>query len=115
MGNPSNSGGWRLPPRLRRGDKIAVVAPSGPVPRGALEAGLAELERLGLRPGWDESLLERWLFYAGSDHRRRAEFERAFSDPDASGVIAARGGGGAARLLPLSFLDQLDGRPRVFS
>src|SRR5262245_15343514 len=115
MGKPSNSQGWRLPPRLRPGDTIAVVAPSGPVPRAALEAGLAELERLGLRPAWDPSLLERWLFYAGSDERRRAEFERAFSDPDAAGVIAARGGGGAARLLPLPFLDKLDGRPRAFS
>src|SRR5690606_34738081 len=38
--SPSDS---TIPPRLRAGDKVAVVAPSGPVPEDRLRAGLAVL------------------------------------------------------------------------
>lgn len=108
-------GSWVRAPRLRSGDRILVIAPSGPVPRGALEAGAAELVRLGLRPEWDESLFERRLFFAGTDERRREEIERAFADPGAAGVFAARGGGGASRLVPLGAVAGMTQRPRVFS
>lgn len=80
---------------------MAVIAPSGPVPREALELGARELERLGLRPRWEEGLLEKHWFFAGEDARRRREWERAWQDPEIRGVFAARGGGGACRLLPL--------------
>jgi muramoyltetrapeptide carboxypeptidase len=106
---------WVRASRLTAGDRILVIAPSGPVPRAALEAGAAELRLLGLAPEWDESIFERRLFFAGTDERRRAEIERAFADPRAAGVICARGGGGASRLLPLSALDAWAERPRVFS
>jgi muramoyltetrapeptide carboxypeptidase len=106
---------WARAPRLRQGDRIAVIAPSGPVPRAALEAGAAELRRLGLVPAWDESLFDRRLFFAGTDERRRAEIERAFQDSRAAGIFAARGGGGASRLVPLPAIDAMAERPRVFS
>ena len=107
--------GWVRPPRLRSGDRILVIAPSGPVPRAALETGVSELRRLGLAPEWDESIFERRLFFAGTDERRRSEIERAFADPTAAGVFAARGGGGAARLLPLPGLEALAAKPRIVS
>lgn len=109
------TGGWTRAPRLRSGDRILVIAPSGPVPRPALEAGAAEMRRLGLVPEWDESIFERHLFFAGTDERRRAEITRAFRDSSVAGVFAARGGGGASRLLPLSALAAMAERPRVFS
>jgi muramoyltetrapeptide carboxypeptidase len=107
--------GWVRAPRLRSGDRILVIAPSGPVPRAALEAGAAEMRRLGLVPEWNESLFDRRLFFAGTDDRRRDEIDRAFTDREAAGVFAARGGGGASRLLPLRSLEAMAERPRVFS
>jgi len=106
---------WARAPRLRSGDRILVIAPSGPVPRAALEAGATEMRRLGLVPEWNESIFDRRLFFAGTDERRKNEIERAFLDTNAAGVFAARGGGGASRLLPLPALDVMAERPRVFS
>ena len=109
------NGMWVRAPRLRSGDRIVVIAPSGPVPQAALEAGAQEMRRLGLVPEWNDSLFDRRMFFAGTDARRQDEIERAFSDRDCAGVFAARGGGGAARLLPLRSLDAMAARPRVFS
>lgn len=106
---------WVRAPRLRSGDRIVVIAPSGPVPKAALEAGAREMRRLGLVPEWNESLFDRRMFFAGTDERRKEEIERAFADRDRAGVFAARGGGGAARLLPLRSLDAMVERPCVFS
>ena len=111
---PPTRAGWRRPPRLRAGDRVAVVAPSGPVSRPALERGLRELRGLGLRPEHDAGIGERHLFLAGTDDRRRAEWERAWSDPEIRGVFAARGGAGCDRLLPLPALAAARARPRVF-
>jgi muramoyltetrapeptide carboxypeptidase len=87
------------PPRVRPGDVVRVIAPSGPVPREGFAAGAAILgERYQLR--YDDGLFAREGFLAGSDERRLAELTAAFADPDARAVVMARGGYGLTRLLP---------------
>jgi muramoyltetrapeptide carboxypeptidase len=121
MASPAGSAratraGWIRPPRLAPGDRVAVIAPASPVPRTDLERGAAELARHGLRPEWDDGLFERHLFLAGTDARRRAEWERALVDPEIRGVFAARGGAGSYRLLPApdGLAAAVRSRPRVF-
>lgn len=101
----SPQGGWAsavIPPRVRPGDTIAVVAPAGPVPREGFLTGLALLEaRYKVR--WSEALLEREGFLAGSDDRRAAELQAALDDPDVRAIVCARGGYGLMRIL-----DRLD-------
>jgi muramoyltetrapeptide carboxypeptidase len=88
------------PPRLKPGDAVRVVAPAGPVPREEFEAGAALLAaRYQLR--YDPATLFRAEgFLAGPDEVRLAELVEAIRDPEVKAVVAARGGYGAARLLP---------------
>src|SRR5262249_22309847 len=44
------------PPRLKEGDRVAVIAPAGPVPPDAFEAGVARL-RQRYRVEYDEKVL----------------------------------------------------------
>jgi len=90
------------PPRLKAGDVVRVVAPSGPVPREAFQAGVAALRgRYEVR--FDDGVFARDGFLAGSDERRLTELNAALADPDARAVLMARGGYGLLRILP--FLD----------
>ncbi len=94
------------PPALRRGDSVAVVAPSGRVPAHRLERGLAVLRSWGLVVRLGEHVLgahPRLHHLAGSDADRAHDLEEAWTHPDVRAVIAARGGSGAHRLL-----DRLD-------
>jgi muramoyltetrapeptide carboxypeptidase len=98
------------PPRLRPGDVVRVVAPSGPVPRDGFAAGLARLgARYDLR--YDEGVFAREGFLAGSDERRLGELRAALADPDARAVILARGGYGMTRILPFLDVAALRARP----
>lgn len=89
-----------LPPRLRPGDLVRVIAPSGPFDPEDLERGMAVLrEKLGLVPRHRNDLASRYRYLAGSDARRLEEWREAVADPDARAIFCARGGFGASRLL----------------
>lgn len=84
---------------LVTGDRIAVVAPSGPVDRDALAAGIAVLQQAGFVV---EAPVERplWRLFAGTDEERLGELQAAFDAPEVRAVWLARGGYGLNRLLP---------------
>ncbi len=87
-----------VPPSLRRGSKLRVVAPSGPFDRTLFWRGVSWLSQYH-RPVFDQTIFEREGFLAGSDERRRVEFQCAIDDPEASAIVVARGGWGAARFV----------------
>ena len=80
---------------------MAVIAPAGPVPHPDLDRGIQELRRLGLDPQWRDDLFEKDGFTAGKLERRRAEWVGAWQDHQIRAIFAARGGAGAAELLPI--------------
>jgi muramoyltetrapeptide carboxypeptidase len=91
-----------LKPRaLKPGDRLAVVAPASPFGRDEFDRGVAELERIGFEPVYDESVFERRGFVAGSPAMRAESIHRAWRDPSIAGIIGVRGGYGSAQLLPL--------------
>jgi muramoyltetrapeptide carboxypeptidase len=87
-----------VPPALRPGDTIGVVAPSGPVNPDRLARGLDALAphfRIRTGPG----VLARTGYLAGDDRARAAELSAMLADPDVRAVIMARGGYGVTRML----------------
>ncbi|GII79213.1 putative carboxypeptidase [Sphaerisporangium rufum] len=90
-----------VPARLRPGDTVAVVAPSGPVDPVRLARGRQVLGDLGLTVVVMPHVLHRRGHLAGSDAGRAADLQEAWCDPQVRAVICARGGYGATRLLGL--------------
>ena len=88
------------PPRLRPGDTIGIVAPSGPVQRGPVLAGARALEQAGFRVRFARHLYDKRGHLAGSDAARAADLNRMLADPDVRCVLMARGGYGLLRLAP---------------
>lgn len=103
----------RKPDPLRKGDLIAVVAPAGPVDRRKLEAGVRRLSRAGYVPEVAKGVLARSGFLAGDDLHRAAQLEWGLSLPGGRAVMAARGGCGTTRILPLVDWRKAARRPRL--
>jgi muramoyltetrapeptide carboxypeptidase len=80
----------------------------------ALERGVAALRALGFDVRLTDSIVERSAFMAGTVARRRSELNGLFSDPAIRGIVCARGGAGAAWLLPLLDPEALRRNPKVF-
>ncbi|MFI8205098.1 LD-carboxypeptidase [Streptomyces sp. NPDC085937] len=92
----------RRPPRLAPGARVAVVAPSGPIPEERLAAGLDVLRDWGLDPVTAPHVLDRHgelRHLAGTDADRAADLQNAWCDPAVDAVICARGGFGAQRMV----------------
>ena len=87
--------------RLKAGDRVALVAPASSFAPGEIEAGVAELARLGLHAVYDDSIFDKDRFVAGSPETRARAIRDAWANPDIAGLIAVRGGYGSAQLLPL--------------
>ncbi|MCM2580187.1 S66 peptidase family protein [Streptomyces meridianus] len=98
------------PRALRAGDRVAVVAPSGPVPRERLDAGLDFLRGWGLVPVAATHTLDRhprFGYLAGTDEARARDLQDAWCDPSVAAVLCARGGYGAQRIVDLLDWDAL--------
>jgi muramoyltetrapeptide carboxypeptidase len=90
---------------------VAIVAPSGPVPRDRFVAG-AEILGARYELVHDERLFERTGFLAGSDEARLAELQRALDDDSVTAVLCARGGYGLTRILGRLDLSRFSARPK---
>src|SRR4051794_26588694 len=100
-----------LPPPLRPGDTIAVVAPSSPFEHVLVWVGLGWLAtRYRLR--FTRGLFAKRGYLAGTDDRRRVELDDALTDPAIRAVLCARGGYGASRFSHLLDWQKLAQHPR---
>ncbi len=92
----------RVRPRaVPRGGVLGVCAPSGPVQAERLVTGLDGLRAIGFDVALAPGLLEREGFLAGTDAVRARDMAAFLRDPGIDGLVCARGGYGAMRILPL--------------
>jgi muramoyltetrapeptide carboxypeptidase len=90
---------------------VAVVAPSSGFDREELFRGLAWLA-LRYRLRIDTRILAREGFLAGSDGERRDVLARAMVDSEVEGIVVARGGYGAMRLIDALPWERFVARPK---
>lgn len=103
-----------VPPPLRPGDLIGVIAPSSPQRDDErLRAGMRRLERLGFRVRPGKHLWNRYGYLAGSDAERIEDFNAMARDPEVRMIVAGRGGYGATRILEELDYDALRRDPKI--
>ena len=85
---------------LGPGARIELIAPSGRFDPTAFEAGVARLSRR-YEVRYDPGIHSQHGYFAGDDARRLAELRAALARPETDAILAARGGYGATRILPL--------------
>lgn len=101
------------PARLRPGDVVAVVAPSGVVDGERLAAGVALLAGWGLEVRVGQHATARCAYLAGEDRQRLADLQAVLDDPCVRAVFCARGGYGSQRLVPSLDLAALARAPKL--
>jgi muramoyltetrapeptide carboxypeptidase len=105
-----------LPPRLRRGDCIGIVAPAGPVADLSLiERGVRYLERLGYAVAVGKHAARTHGYLAGTDRQRLEDLHAMFRDPRVRMIMALRGGYGSSRLLSAIDYRMIARNPKILA
>lgn len=101
--------------RLRAGDTIGLIAPSGPArSREDIDRAIAFLQALNFEVVTGPSCYEKWGYLAGSDAVRARDLHLFFDDPAIDGIFCLKGGDGAPRLLDRLDLTVIARNPKVF-
>jgi muramoyltetrapeptide carboxypeptidase len=99
------------PPRLRPGDRVALLTPSSPSNIERIDEGIDVLRFCGLEPVEYASARARGTmqpFLAGTDAERAANLRDALLDDSIAGVMTVGGGYGSQRMLEVMDWSGLD-------
>ncbi|MCB2149036.1 MAG: LD-carboxypeptidase [Deltaproteobacteria bacterium] len=112
--NPRNPSEPVLPRALKPGDTLGIAAPASPFDRQSFDAGIQVLESMNFNIAIPEGFFDQNGYLAGADQHRADLLNGLFADPHIDGIICARGGYGAMRILPLLDVDAIFRHPKVF-
>ena len=92
-----------LPPLLKKGDKIGIVAFAKKITREEIQPAIKIFERWGLQVIIGDTIGSEWHQFSGKDEQRQADIQKMLDDTSIKALISARGGYGCVRLI-----DQID-------
>ncbi|MBD2166204.1 LD-carboxypeptidase [Calothrix membranacea FACHB-236] len=89
-----------LPPPLKPGDLLRVIAPSGALREfEAFNQSIEIWRSRGYQVEVPATIGYKWGYLAGKDDQRRTQLASAWEDPNCRGILCARGGFGSTRVL----------------
>lgn len=92
-----------IPPYLKKGDCIGIVAPARKISFSEIDFACKWLEKEGFTVVYDPTLFEEQHQFAGNDTLRIDAFQKMLDDSNIKAILCARGGYGSVRII-----DQLD-------
>ncbi len=99
---------------LNPGDTVGVAAPSSRFNKDEFQKGVQCLKDLGFEVRLPDRIFGARRYLAGDDDLRADVINELFADPDVKGIIAARGGYGAMRILDRIDWDAVREQPKPF-
>jgi len=97
---------------IRKGDRVAIVAPSGRIMAADLDNAIETLEGWGLVVELGKNVYAQYLNFAGTDAERLRDLQWALDDPQISTVLCARGGYGLSRIIDNLDLTRFKANPK---
>ncbi len=101
--------------RLKAGDTIGLIAPSGAVrTAGSLQSAVEETERMGFRVKVGASCASAYGYLAGTDEVRARDVNEMFLDDGVDAIFCVKGGYGATRILDRIDYEAIAAQPKIF-
>lgn len=93
----------KIPPYLKKGDTIALVAPAGFMPSEKFRQCVTTLERWGLNVLQGITPGHQFHYFSGTDEERKADLQNMLDNAAVKAILCVRGGYGTGRII-----DELD-------
>lgn len=102
------------PPRLKPGDTVGLITPSGHVDQEKIDKCVGNLQSLELKVKLAKNIRALRGNFAGTARQRLEDLHAMFADPEIKGIWAAHGGSGAIGLLAALDYELIRRNPKVF-
>ena len=93
----------KIPSYLQKGDTIAIVCPSGYMPKEKAETCILVLQEWGYKVKVGKTLGNQFHYFSGTDAERLKDLQTMMDDTEVKAILCGRGGYGMSRII-----DQLD-------
>ena len=106
-----------IPKRLKVGDTIGIVSPSGPVNeelKHQFDKGIDFLKNLGFKVKIGKNALSNSLKYSATPQEKADDMNAMFADDEIKAVICSQGGANANSILPLLDFEIIKNNPKIF-
>ncbi|MCI1944882.1 S66 peptidase family protein [Clostridium luticellarii] len=101
--------------RLKNGDTIGIISPSGAWEPEKIKKSIKFLNDLGFKIKEGKHIYDRWGYLAGKDIDRAQDLMDMFLDPEVDMILCTRGGYGTMRLADLIDFDIIKRNPKIFA
>lgn len=102
------------PKKLKEGDTIAIIAPSGNIDIEKINNAKKYFENRGYKIKSGSHLECECRYLGGKDEDRLSDIHEAFADNNINAIICARGGYGAVRLIKKINYNLIKNNPKIF-
>lgn len=102
------------PKKLKQGDTIAIIAPSGVVNKELILNAQNYFITKGYKVKLGKNIFNQNRYLAGTDEERLRDLYSAFEDNSVNAIICARGGYGAIRLANKIDYNIMKNNPKIF-
>jgi len=90
----------KIPPYLKKGDTIGLVAPAGYMPIEKMQACIETLDSWGYNVEMGETTHSESInYFSGTDEQRLEDLQRMMDDSNIKAILCARGGYGMSRII----------------
>jgi muramoyltetrapeptide carboxypeptidase len=103
----------KIPPYLKKGDTIGIVAPAGFMPIEKMQTCIETLDAWGYTVEMGATThSESQNYFAGTDEERLDDLQRMMDDKNIKAILCARGGYGVSRIIDRLNFKQLAKNPK---
>ena len=88
-----------IPPKLNRGDKVALIATARHISKSELLPAIEIIHKWGLQIEYGENLFKIHNQFAGSEKERSDDLQKMLDDKSIKAVFCVRGGYGTVRII----------------
>lgn len=101
------------PCALKKGDTVAIIAPSFQFEKKQLDEAIERLQSFGLKPIYDDSIFHQYGYFAGTENERAHTINKAIRNNKVKAIFSLKGGYGSAALLDKIDYQYLSHHPKI--
>lgn len=89
----------KIPPYLKKGDTIGLIAPAGYMPDKDFEQSLDVLRKWGFKLLMGKTPGHQFHYFSGTDEERKDDLQQMLDNPEVKAIFCVRGGYGVGRII----------------